>query len=106
MVSGIDIPTAVGSGDAFEWGGGVGAFFIEGTFDSATFALEYSPDDGSNYYAVIERNTASTAVSFTAKGYKTFELPKGKLRITRTSGTSPSGMSAFIGVCESQVRLY
>ena len=106
MVNGIDIPDSVGSGDAFEWGGGVGMFFINGTFAGATFALEYSPDNGAIYYSIIERNTASTAVSFTAKGSKIFELPKGKLRITRSGGTTPSGMSAYIGTCESQVRLY
>lgn len=106
MVNEIKLPSSIGNGDAIEYGGGVGALFIEGTFDGATFALQYSPDDGANYYAVIERNTASTAVSFTANGYKLFELPKGKLRVVRTGGTSPSGMSARLGVCESQVRLY
>lgn len=106
MLNGIDIPSEVGNGDSIDWGGGIGAIFIEGTFDSATFALHYSPDDEANYYAVIERNTASTAVSFTAKGYKLFELPKGKLRLVRTSGTTPSGMSAYVGQCETQVRAY
>jgi len=106
MVNEIKLPSSVGNGDPIQWGGGVGAFFIEGTFDGATFALQYSPDDGANYYAVVERNTASTAVSFAANGYKLFELPKGLLRVARTSGTTPSGMSARVGVCESQVRLY
>lgn len=102
----INIPATATTGDALEWGGGSGALLMAGTFDGATYTLQYSPDGGTTYYTVTEKYASSTNIALSAKGYKIFELPKGKLRLSRASGTSPANMVANVGYTQESVRLY
>lgn len=89
-----------------QWQGGTGALFMDGTFDSATYTLQFSPNNGANYFTVTEKYASSNNIALTVKGYKVFELPRGLLRLSRASGTSPSNMIAQVGSCQESVRLY
>ena len=102
----IDIPATATTGVALDWQGGTGALFMDGTFDGATYTLQYSPNGGTNYFTVTEKYASSTNIALAAKGYKLFELPPGKLRLSRASGTSPSSMVARVGSCQESVRMY
>lgn len=106
MVSAINIPATATSGTAMDWQGGTGALFIAGTFDGATFTLEYSPNGGTTYFTVTEKYASSNNIAPSSKAYKIFELPPGKLRLTRSSGTSPASMVALVGSTQETVRLY
>ena len=101
----INIPATATTGDTLEWGGGSGVLFMAGTFDGATYTLQFSPDGGATYYTVTEKYASSTNIALSAKGYKVFELPKGKLRLSRASGTSPSSMVANVGYAQESVRV-
>jgi hypothetical protein len=54
---------------------GKGAVIAFGTFDTCTVTLEFSPDEGDNWY------TVGTDTTFTSEGWSNFEINGGcKLR--------------------------
>ncbi len=56
------------------WGGGVGTFAARGSdFDTGTYTLEVSYDQGGNWQAV------GTETTLTAEGHGNFQLPAGAL---------------------------
>ena len=78
--------SADGSSAVLDWDGRfVGHFAAHGTFGSGTATLEYSLDDGSNYFSVD-----STNLAYTEDGQGNFELPKCKLRVTVSGSISPT----------------
>ena len=74
---------------AFDWQGGTGTFFAQGTFGTATVSLETSFDGGTTWIAVDD-------VSFTTAKATNFQLGNVKIR-ARVAG-SGGGTSVTVGV--------
>jgi len=101
----IPIPATATAGTAINFAGGWGTLYMAGTFDSATYTLQFSPDSGATWFTVVD--TAGSNIALTAAGYKTFVLAgPGQLRLSRASGTSPSGMVAKVGSGQASIREY
>lgn len=101
----IPIPATATTGTAISFPGGWGTLYMAGTFDSATYTLQFSPDAGATWFTVVD--TAGDNIALTAAGYKNFVLAgPGQLRLSRASGTSPSGMIAKIGNGQTSIREY
>ena len=100
----IPIPATATTGDAIAFAGGWGTLYMAGTFDGATYTLQFSPNN-SNWFTVVDTDGSNIALS--AAGYKTFVLAgPGHLRLSRASGTSPSSMVAKVGSGQASIREY
>jgi hypothetical protein len=72
-----------------DWHGGIGTFFAQGTFGTATVSLETSFDGGTTWIAVENS-------SFTTTKATNFQLGNAKIRV-RVAG-SGGGTSVTAGV--------
>lgn len=66
---------------------------VNGSFNSQTVVLKILSPDGSNYVGVKDIN--GSAVSLTADGYATVDLPAGKVKFT-FSGAATSVAAAVL----------
>jgi len=62
-----------------------GTLFVSGTFGTGTVKLQASPD-AETWFDV----DTPAAVSFTAAGYKNFEIKAGYFRLNLSGATSPN----------------
>ncbi len=81
------LENAAATGDAAQWGGGMGVFTAAGTFGGTTVSLEYLNADGSTWTAMGSDTT------LTAAGGGMFVYPPGQIRASVTGG-APSGLYA------------
>lgn len=81
------LENAAATGDAAQWGGGMGVFTAAGTFSGATVTLQYLNADGSTWSAMGSDTTLTSA------GGGMFVYPPGQIRAS-ISGGPPSGMYA------------
>lgn len=79
---------AAGDGQAFDWLGGPGAFYVEGTLGGSTVKLQVkSPND-----AWLD---VGAEVTKTAAGVGGFDLPPGDIRAS-IAGGAPVGVFAYV----------
>ena len=71
------------------WYGGRGTFAVQGTWDTSTLKLQVSFDGGTTYLDV-------TDASFTADGYKVFELPICKIKANLASVGGSTSVGAIV----------
>lgn len=76
------------TGDPVVWGGGIGSFTAEGTFNGTTVYLEYESPSG-NWIS------AGSESELTAEGGFVFELHPCRIRAA-VSGGSPSALYAWV----------
>jgi len=79
------ITNAAVTGGSYEWPGGKGVFFAEGTWSSATVSLEMQTPQETWI-------NVGTATDLTANSVASFELPQGRIRAAVTG--TPSGIYA------------
>lgn len=89
------LSNASATGEWKNWGGGEGAFSVDGTFGGTAVTLQYrSPDNSSGLtVAVMDSSGVFTNVSLSAEGGFLFSLPPCQIRAVLTGGT-PSAMYA------------
>lgn len=84
----LDSADAAGDGQAFDWFGGPGAFYVEGTLGGSTVKLQCkSPND--TWLDVGAEVTKTTA------GVGGFDLPPGDIR-ANISGGAPVDVFAYV----------
>lgn len=76
-----------GNGNAFDWPGGDGVFFVESaTFGGGNVALQMQGTNG-NWFPIINYAT-TTPISLTAVGMANFRAPAGQIRAVSTTATA------------------
>ena len=84
------LAAAAATGTWKDWPGGTGVFIAGGTFGGSTIALEIDTSLTGAGDAGAVRNLAGTALSLTAAGALSFELPPCRIRASITGGAGVS----------------
>lgn len=86
---------ANGNSDSFNWGGGDGVAYVQGTWNGATAKIQISPD-GSTWHDL------GTDATFTADGVVGFSLAVGTyMRLNVASGGGSESIDLIIGQVHS-----
>lgn len=78
---------------AFDWGGGYGCLFGEGTFSGGSLTLQVQTPRGTWI-------PVGTATTLSAAGLATFFLPECRIRVVATTG---SGFFAYVRTVNTQM---
>ena len=77
-----------GQAGVFIYGGGSGAIYVTGTFDSATVKLEFSPDNGTTWFDLV--------VDLTEEGITGFTCPPSKMRVDVSGGLGSESIDVYV----------
>jgi hypothetical protein len=81
--------TSNGASAAVEWQGGVGTYYVNGTFGGATVTLQASFDNGASWLSLGD-------AALTQAGAVNFQLPNVLLRASVSNASGTTSVTAIV----------